>query len=125
MPGKLQQRLKCVKSAVDVEFVQRTEADIPGEDADWDQWTGIPSFAASFNGYQYWGSFKKCFEVGRRDGDRRRNRMTITFSRQTMAKTARRLASGEPNPETPLGHLPTDPSRMVSLLSVATPKWTP
>jgi hypothetical protein len=41
-----------------------TEGDIPGEDANWDEWSGIPSFAASFNGYQYWGSFEKCFQVG-------------------------------------------------------------
>src|SRR5262245_21288819 len=41
-----------------------TETDIPGEDADWNSWSGIPSFAASFNGYQHWGSFEKCFEIG-------------------------------------------------------------
>jgi hypothetical protein len=41
-----------------------TEADIPGESADWDDWTGIFSFAASFNGYKHWGSFQKCFDVG-------------------------------------------------------------
>ena len=28
-----------------------SEGDIPGEDANWDEWSGIPSFAASFNGY--------------------------------------------------------------------------
>jgi hypothetical protein len=41
-----------------------TAADIPGDDAGYD-WPGIPAFAASFNGYQYWGSFKKCFEVAK------------------------------------------------------------
>lgn len=40
-----------------------TEGDIPGEEADWDQWSGIPSFAASFDGIQHWGSSKKLFEV--------------------------------------------------------------
>jgi hypothetical protein len=33
-----------------------TEDDIPGDDADWNQWTGMPAFAASFNGFDYWGS---------------------------------------------------------------------
>ena len=33
-----------------------TEADIPVERSDWSTWSGIPSFAASFNGYTYWGS---------------------------------------------------------------------
>lgn len=42
-----------------------TEADIPGQDADGDNWSGIPSFAASFNGYRYWGSFETCFDMGR------------------------------------------------------------
>ena len=41
-----------------------TEADIPGQDADWNSWSGIPSFAASFNGYRYWGSFEACFDMG-------------------------------------------------------------
>src|SRR5262245_33925323 len=40
-----------------------TERDLPGQDAEW-EWPGIPSFAASFNGYEYWGSFNKCFDVG-------------------------------------------------------------
>jgi hypothetical protein len=39
-----------------------TAADIPGEDDSWDH--GIHKFAASFNGYQHWGSPAKCFEVG-------------------------------------------------------------
>src|SRR5262245_6921933 len=40
------------------------EKDIPGPDADWfDRW-GILVFASTFNGYKYWGSSKKCFEVG-------------------------------------------------------------
>lgn len=41
-----------------------TEADIPGENARWDQDPGIGRFAATFNGYQYWGSSEKSFEVG-------------------------------------------------------------
>jgi hypothetical protein len=40
-----------------------TESDIPGEGAVW-EWPEIPVFAASFNGYTYWGSFEKCFDVG-------------------------------------------------------------
>jgi hypothetical protein len=43
-----------------------TESDLPADDADFSAWEGIPSFAASFNGYQFWGSFEKCFEVNRR-----------------------------------------------------------
>jgi hypothetical protein len=37
------------------------EEDLPADSANWDQWSAIPVFAASFNGYQYWGSSKKCF----------------------------------------------------------------
>jgi hypothetical protein len=47
-----------------------TEADIPAEDADWTKWSGIPSFAVSFNGFQHWGSSQKCFEVARRAFER-------------------------------------------------------
>jgi hypothetical protein len=54
------------------------EADIPGEDANWDQWSGIPSFAATFNGYQYWGSFEKCFEVARSSRTRDLRELTLT-----------------------------------------------
>jgi hypothetical protein len=42
-----------------------TERDIPGEEADWDQWSGIPSFAASFDGFQHWGSRETCFQVAK------------------------------------------------------------
>jgi len=47
-----------------------TEAAIPDEDARWDNDSGLGRFAASFNGYRYWGSFEKCAEVAHhRDKD--------------------------------------------------------
>ena len=55
-----------------------TEEDMPREDATWDQWSGIPSFAASFNGYEHWGSFQKCFEVGMLDRTRDLRELTLT-----------------------------------------------
>jgi hypothetical protein len=55
-----------------------TEGDIPGEDAKWDRWSGIPSFAATFNGYVYWGSFEKCFEVTRSTRTRDLRELTLT-----------------------------------------------
>ena len=55
-----------------------TEEDIPREDANWDQWSGIPSFAASFNGYEHWGSFQKCFDVGMLDRTRDLRELTLT-----------------------------------------------
>jgi hypothetical protein len=54
-----------------------TAADIPGEDAGWD-WPGIPSFAASFDGYRYWGSFEKCFEVARLAEAKNLHDLTLT-----------------------------------------------
>src|SRR4029453_18512930 len=44
------------------------EADIPGEDARWQEEPGIGRFAATFNGYQYWGSLEKCAEVAHHRG---------------------------------------------------------
>ena len=61
-----------------------TEADIPGEDADWDQWSGIPSFAASFNGYQHWGSFQKCFELERLARTKSLQDVTLTELRTSL-----------------------------------------
>jgi hypothetical protein len=46
------------------------EADIPGEDAPWDEWSGIPWFAA-FNGYQHWGSSTEVFRSGERGSNKR------------------------------------------------------
>jgi len=40
-----------------------TEADIPSEESRWDEDPGIGRFAATFNGYQDWGSFEKCADV--------------------------------------------------------------
>lgn len=40
-----------------------TERDIPAPDA---EWHSIGRFALSFNGYEHWGSFQKCAEVGNR-----------------------------------------------------------
>jgi len=42
-----------------------TEADVPSKDATWSVASTLVPFAASFNGYEYWGSFDKCFEVGK------------------------------------------------------------
>src|SRR5262245_19982479 len=61
-----------------------TDADIPTEDADWDEWSGIPSFASSFNGYQHWGSLYKCFEVGRREETRSLRDLTLTELRTAL-----------------------------------------
>ena len=64
--------------------IDLTEADIPGEDADWNTWSGIPSFAASFNGYQHWGSFKKCFEVADRVRTQDSRNLTLTELRTAL-----------------------------------------
>jgi hypothetical protein len=61
-----------------------TEAEIPGEDANWDNWSGIPMFAASFNGYEHWGSFEKCFEVGSLDRTRALCELTLTELRTSL-----------------------------------------
>lgn len=36
------------------------ESDLPSRHA---SWTNIQPFASTFDGYEYWGSFKKCREV--------------------------------------------------------------
>lgn len=61
-----------------------TEGDIPGEDAHWDDWSGIPSFAASFNGYERWGSSQKCFEVGSLDQTKDLRDLTLTELRTSL-----------------------------------------
>lgn len=38
-----------------------TESDLPSPHAEWHE---IGRFALSFNGYERWGSFKKCAEIG-------------------------------------------------------------
>jgi len=40
-----------------------TEGDIPPPGADW---SDIIPFALAFDGYQYWGSFERCFDVAER-----------------------------------------------------------
>ena len=42
------------------------ESDIPSRRA---AWKNIQPFALTFNGYDYWGSFKKCREVAQRGVD--------------------------------------------------------
>jgi hypothetical protein len=61
-----------------------SEADIPGEEADWEIWSGIPSFAASFNGFDHWGSREKCFEVARRAFEGNRRDLTLTELRTAL-----------------------------------------
>ncbi len=39
------------------------EAEVPPADARWGE---IGAFALTFNGYEHWGSFEKCAEVGNR-----------------------------------------------------------
>jgi hypothetical protein len=78
-----------------------TEEDIPGEDANWDQWPGIPSFAASFNGYGHWGSFQKCFEVGMLDRTRDLRELTLTELRTCLFCQYRSICHDD-------GHLTAD-----------------
>jgi hypothetical protein len=54
------------------------EDDIPGDDASWTQWSGTPSFAASFNGVEYWGSVEKCVEMGAIHPTRDLRELTLT-----------------------------------------------
>ena len=41
-----------------------TEADIPGDDAQWTEWPGVWAFAARFRGYDYLDSPKRPLNVG-------------------------------------------------------------
>jgi hypothetical protein len=61
-----------------------TEENIPGEDAGWEKWSGIPSFAASFSGYQHWGSFAKCAEVADRARTQDLSGLTLTELRTAL-----------------------------------------
>ena len=60
------------------------EEDLPADSANWDQWSGIPVFAASFNGYQYWGSSTKCFEVGSLEEAKSLHDLTLTQLRTAL-----------------------------------------
>jgi hypothetical protein len=53
------------------------EGDVPPPDADWH---AIGRFALSFNGYEWWGSFAKCAEVGNRGADVFRESGTLPHS---------------------------------------------
>jgi len=54
-----------------------TEHDVPAPDAGW---RGISRFALSFNGYEWWGSFGKCAEVGNRGAEGFRERGALPES---------------------------------------------
>lgn len=77
-----------------------TEADLPLEDAVWDQWPGIAWFAASFNGNQYWGSSEKYREVVRRARTQPLSPLTLTELRTLLFSLYRASChSGETGPE--------------------------
>jgi hypothetical protein len=78
-----------------------TEADIPGLDATWEEWPGILSFSASFDGYRYWGgSFEQCFAVGRMDQTRKLHDLSLTELRTCLFCLYRSIAhDGESTPE--------------------------
>jgi hypothetical protein len=61
-----------------------TEADLPGNDADWEQWEGLASFAATFNGYEHWGSDEKFFDVALSAMSRPFNELTLTELRTAL-----------------------------------------
>ena len=72
-----------------------TEADLPPDDADWDNW--LSWFAASFNGYRYWGSSEKCFDVSRQTHTRSLQQLTLTELRTTLFCRYRAIChDGEP-----------------------------
>jgi hypothetical protein len=92
-------RSSCVVSRP-ISDTELTDADIPGQDATWEEWPGIVSFAASFDGYRYWGSFAKCFEVGRLDQSRDLHELTLTELRTCLFCLYRSIAhDGESTPE--------------------------
>ena len=43
-----------------------TEADLPPPNA---EWHSIGKFSLSFNGFEYWGSFKKCGDIANRGAE--------------------------------------------------------
>jgi hypothetical protein len=78
---------------------QLIESDIPGNHAVWKK---IQPFAFTFNGYDYWGSFKKCREVAQHGVDLHRNQQDLTQSltdlRTCLFFEARRWKHFEKNP---------------------------
>jgi len=46
---------------MEIDNTSLTESDLPSPNADW---SIINQFALSFNGYDHWGSFEKCAEIG-------------------------------------------------------------
>ena len=81
--GRSAQNVGIAGSALPVQIraisnADLTEEAIPRDDANWEQWPGITWFAASFNGYEHWGSFEKCFEVGKLDLTRDLRELTLT-----------------------------------------------
>src|SRR4051812_21867498 len=60
------------------------EDDVPSDDTDWDERERLCSFAASFNGYEHWGSFERCYEVGRRDAAGHLRDLTLTKLRTAL-----------------------------------------
>src|SRR5262249_14206787 len=57
--GRRSPRCVCERAIKPRSNAELTESDIPTDKATWDRWEEIPSFAASFNGYQYRGSFRE------------------------------------------------------------------
>jgi len=76
--GSKNKRPAAFRQARAIPNEKLTEDDIPGDDADWNRWSGIPSFAASFNGFDYWGSVEKCFEMGTIHPTRDLRELTLT-----------------------------------------------
>jgi hypothetical protein len=80
---------------------QLIEGDLPSRQASWRK---ILPFALTFNGYERWGSFKKCREVAQRGVDLYRNQQDLTQSltdlRTCLFFEARRWKHFEKNPTT-------------------------
>ena len=77
-----------------------TGKDIPPKKASWGV---ILRFAHSFNGYQYWGSFEKCAEIGNNSASLYREKKllpsTLTELRTSLFYEARRWrhSGADPN----------------------------
>jgi hypothetical protein len=75
------------------------EDDIPSRRASWKK---IVPFAMTFNGYQHWGSFRKCREVAQTGVQLYRNRQeldqSLTDLRTCLFFEARRWTHYEKNP---------------------------
>ena len=78
---------------------QLIESDIPANRSGWKK---IQPFAFTFNGYDYWGSFKKCREVAQHGLDMYRAQQDLTQSltelRTCLFFEARRWKHFEKNP---------------------------